>query len=141
MIEFLNKSENIYLDEILLSLFDGKLTVYFQNIKNKADLILNKSFDIFKKCINYIENKEYTISNNKLLFLYCISFIKYYFYYMSKIIKDEEFQVINKNEIYAFLNGKSNFRKAIKIYILKILNLIIEKKYFSKSNSSNANIL
>ena len=102
MIEFLNKSENIYLDEILLSLFDGKLTVYFQNIKNKADLILNKSFDIFKKCINYIENKEYTISNNKLSFLYCISFIKYYFYYMSKIIKDEEFQVINKNEIYAF---------------------------------------
>ena len=141
MIEFLNKSENIYLDEILLSLFDGKLTVYFQNIKNKADLILNKSFDIFKKCINYIENKEYTISNNKLSFLYCISFIKYYFYYMSKIIKDEEFQVINKNEIYAFLNGKSNFRKVIKKYILKILNLIIEKKYFSKSNSSNANIL
>ena len=127
MIEFLNKSENIYLDEIFLSLFDGKLTVYFQNIKNKADLILNKSFDIFKKCINYIENKEYTISNNKLSFLYCISFIKYYFYYMSKIIKDEEFQVINKNEIYAFLNGKSNFRKVIKIYILKILNLIIEK--------------
>ena len=127
MIEFLNKSENIYLDEIFLSLFDGKLTVYFQNIKNKADLILNKSFDIFKKCINYIENKEYTISNNKLSFLYCISFIKYYCYYMSKIIKDEEFQVINKNEIYAFLNGKSNFRKVIKIYILKILNLIIEK--------------
>ena len=129
IIKFLNKTNNLCLDEILLSLFDGKFTLFFEN-KKKADLILNQSFDIFKKCVNYIENKKYKISdNNKLGFLYCISYIKYYSYYFAKIVFNEEFQNINKNEIYAFLNTPSNFRKVIKIYILKILNLIINILY------------
>ena len=131
IIKFLNNSDNICLDEILLSLFDGKLSIYFHNIekKNKADLILNKSFEIFKKCVNYIENKDYAILNNKLGFLYCIAFIKYYCYYLSKIIQDEKYQNINKKEIYSFLSDKSNFKKVIKIYILKILNLLFVKNY------------
>ena len=86
IIKFLNKTNNLCLDEILLSLFDGKFTLFFEN-KKKADLILNQSFDIFKKCVNYIENKKYKISNNnKLGFLYCISYIKYYSYNFAKIV-------------------------------------------------------
>ena len=130
IIKFLNETKNLCLDEILLSLFDGKFTLFFENKKKTEDLILNQSFDIFKKCVNYIENKNYKMSNNnKLGFLYCISYIKYYCYHFAKIVFNEEYQNANKNDIYAFLNLPSNFRKVIKIYILKVLNLIILKNY------------
>ena len=131
IIEFLNETNNLCLDEILLSLFDGKFTLFFLKKQNKEkDFILNQSFKIFKKCVNYIENKKYQISNNnKLGFLYCISYIRYYSYLFAKIIFNEEYQKLNKREIYEFLNTSSNFRKVIKIYILKELNLIILKNY------------
>lgn len=67
--------------------------------------------------------------NNRLAFLYCISYIKYYCFFISKIFFDEEYQNIEKNEIFSFLDNNSNFRKMIKIYILKVLNLIIIKDY------------
>ena len=97
--------------------------------KKAEDLVLNQSFEIFKKCVNYIENKKCQILNNKLGFLYCISYIKYYSYHFAKIVFNEEFQNLNKNEIYIFLNTSSNFRKVIKIYILKVLNLLLVKNY------------
>ena len=134
IIHFLNETNNICLDEILLSLFDGKLALYFEN-KSKEDLILNQSFEIFKKCVNYIENKEYKITNNKLGFLYCISYIKYYCFHYAKIIHDEQFQSFQKGEIKSFLNITSSFRNIIKIYILKILNLIFYKNYIIFLNS------
>ena len=62
-------------------------------------------------------------------FLYCISYIKYYCFPFTRIIYEEKFQKIQKNEIYKFLNASSNFRNLIKIYILKLLNLIILKNY------------
>ena len=128
IIKYLNEINNLCIDEILLSLFDGKFTLYFEN-KKPEDLILNQSFDIFKKCVKYIENKKYdNFKINKLGFLYCISYIKYYCYNFAKIIYSEEYQNLNKNEILSFLRD-SNFKKVIKIYILKILNLIILKNY------------
>ena len=85
--------------------------------------------------MNYIENKKYKISNNnKLGFLYCISYIKYYCFPFTRIIYEEKFQKIQKNEIYKFLNASSNFRNLIKIYILKLLNLIILKNYHNFLN-------
>lgn len=58
IIKFLNENSNTCLDEILLSIFDGKFTNYFESKKNKEDLILNQSFEIFQKCVNYIENNN-----------------------------------------------------------------------------------
>ena len=131
LIKFLNKTNTICLDEILLSLFDANFTNYFEHKRGKENLILNQSLDILKKCVNYIEEQKCKISeNNRLAILYCISYIKYYCYHFGKIIYDEEYEELPKNEIYGFLNGKSSkFRKIIKIYILKILNLIIIGNY------------
>jgi hypothetical protein len=44
-------------------------------------------------------------------------------------MNDEEFQNLDKKDIFSFLNEKNNFKKIIKIYILKVLNLIIIKNY------------
>ena len=129
IIQFLNKSDNISFDEILISLFDEKIMNYFENIKNEEDLILNQSFEIFTKCVKYIENTIKEISNNKLGVLYCISYIKLYCFYLSKIIIGEEFENIDKEKIYSFLNDNNKFRKVIKIYILKVINLHIIKNY------------
>ena len=130
MIKFLNKTNNICLDEILLSLFDVNFSNYFKHKGGKENLILNQSLNILKKCVNYIEGQKCIISeNNRLGILYCISYIKYYCYNFAKIIYDEEYEELPKNEIYEFLNGNSKFRKIIKIYILKILNLIMIGNY------------
>ena len=129
IIKFLNETDNQCLDEILLSLFDGKFSLYFENKQTQENLILNQSFNIFKKCVNYIINNNYKISNDKLGFLYCISYIKYYCFYLNKVMNDEEFQNLDKKEIFSFLGEKNNFKKIIKIYILKVLNLIIIKNY------------
>ena len=100
IIKFLNETNNECLDEILLSLFDAKLSLYFENKKTQENLILNQSFEIFKKCVNYVEDKNCNITNDKLAFLYCISYIKYYCFYLTKIINDEQFQNIDKNGIF-----------------------------------------
>ena len=131
IIKFLNETNNICFDEILLSLFDGEFITFFQNKKAEEDLILNQSLEIFKKCINYIKNEENykNITSDKLGILYCISYIKYYCYNFSKILYDEEYENINKNEIYSFLDNPHKFTKIIKIYILRILNIIKIKNY------------
>ena len=109
IIKFLNETDNQCLDEILLSLFDGKFSLYFENKQTQENLILNQSFNIFKKCVNYIINNNYKISNDKLGFLYCISYIKYYCFYLNKVMNDEEFQNLDKKEIFSFLGEKNNF--------------------------------
>jgi len=131
IIAFLNKTNNECLDEVLLLLFDGKISKYFEEKQLKENIILNQSFHIFQKCVNYVEEENFKITkNNKLGILYCISYIKYYCYHLSRIIyNEEENNEIDKKEIYGFLNGSSEFRKIIKIYILKILNLIFIRNY------------
>ena len=137
IINYLNEQNNECFDEILLSLYDGKLINYFKNKKNEEDKILNQSFQIFKKCIEYIEKEDCKIANNKLAILYCISFIKYYCYHLGKIIIEKTKSEIYDffREIFDFLSEKSEgdqpkkFRKVIKIYILKIINLIFIKNY------------
>ena len=91
--------------------------------------------------MNYIENRKCKILNNKLGFLYCISYIKYYCFHFADIIKNEEFQSLHKKEICGFLKTSSNFRKVIKIYILKILNLLFFENYDTFLNFTKENQL
>eukprot|EP00833_Pecoramyces_ruminatium_P007874 jgi/Orpsp1_1/1181906/evm.model.c7180000079088.1 len=123
IINKLNNTDNIFLNEILLSIFDKEFSIYFNNKKSKENLILNQSFDIFKKCVGYVENEKCEITkNNKLGILYCISYIKMYCYHLSNILISDNEDEISKDNILNFLNIPSEFRKVIKIYILKLLN-------------------
>eukprot|EP00833_Pecoramyces_ruminatium_P015847 jgi/Orpsp1_1/1189879/evm.model.d7180000075169.1 len=123
IIKKLNNTDNIFLNEILLSIFDKEFSIYFNNKKSKENLILNQSFDIFKKCIGYVENENCEITeNSKLGILYCVSYIKMYCYHLSNILINDNEDEISKDDILNFLNIPSEFRKVIKIYILKLLN-------------------
>jgi len=135
---FLKENDNIYLDEILLSLFDENILKYFESIKTDNSKIENQSLQIFKNCIQYIENAlSQSELWNKLGVLYCISFIKLYCYHLADAIYDNYFddlKDINSHEIFKFLNSKDEFRKVIKIYILKLLNIIKFEDYQSFIN-------
>jgi len=133
IIAFLNSNENIRMDEVLLSLFDGNISKYFESKHSEDDRILNQSLQIFKNCVNYIESFQYESNSDKRLgVLYCISYIKLYCYNLSKIIfergKKQDDDLIEE-EILEFINGNNEFRKVIKIYILKVLNKIVIKDY------------
>jgi len=131
IVKYLNQTNNICIDETLLSLFDGKFSKYFGFKKLKKDLILNQSLRIMKKCTNYIEAENTKIThNNKLGMLYCISYIKYYCYQLCKIIyMEEKNNDLLNSDIFDFLNEPVSFRKVIKVYILKLLNLIYIGNY------------
>jgi len=131
IIKYLNEINNICVDEVLISLFDGKFSKYFESKRSRTDIIWNQSFKIFKKCISHIEAENSRISkDNKVGILYCVSYIKYYCYHFSKTIHMEEnIEEPIRKEIFDFLNTPSNFRKVIKLYILKLLNVIFIGNY------------
>ena len=120
MIKFLNKTNNICLDEILLSLFDVNFSNYFEHKRGKENLILNQSLDILKKCVNYIEGQKCIFQKiNRLGILYCISYIKFYCYNFGTIIYEEEYEELPKNEIYGFLKEIVNLEKLWRYIFLK----------------------
>jgi len=130
IIKNINKTNSTCLDEILLSLFDKEFLKYFNMKKSDENLIFNQSLLIFKKCIDYIEKEKNKINNNnKIGFLYCISYIKYYCYHFSRIIYNDKENELHIHEIIRFLNTPSNFRNVIKIYIFKILNKVVIGNY------------
>ncbi|OUM60841.1 hypothetical protein PIROE2DRAFT_13322 [Piromyces sp. E2] len=139
IILFLNESNNNFLDEVLLSLFDEKFSIYFNCKKRNEEKILNQSLQIFTNFVYSIENANCTVTkNNKLMMLYCISYIKYYCYHLSQILYNDDTTSSNNpddindldiSDILEFLNRKSEFRKIIKIYILRVLNKIFINNY------------
>jgi hypothetical protein len=111
--------------------FSQKNTNPFNHQKEILNKLINKNFSLAPNYVNGLNINNCTISkNNRLGILYCISYIKYYCYQFSFIIFNEEFEEFSKNEIYDFLNNpNTSFRNIIKLYILKILNLIIIRNY------------
>jgi len=134
LIEFLNNNDNKGVDEVLLTLFDGKFLTYFKSKASDEDRILDQSLQIFKNSVNYIEDNNCEMTHgHKLGILYCISYIKFYCFYLSKVIYDrrenDDDDELLEEDISTFLNGSNEFRKIIKIYILKLLNKLLFKNY------------
>ncbi|ORX81683.1 hypothetical protein BCR32DRAFT_244734 [Anaeromyces robustus] len=135
IIKFLNKTNNMYLDGILMSFFETEFLYCLEYENNN----LKNLYDQFKTFINYIEenyeDNNFKIKNdNKLCILYSVSYIKYFCFYYTKFIYDNfDKEKIKKDDIISFLKNSSEqkrqFRKIVKIYILKILNLVIIKDY------------
>ena len=125
LINILNKSQNCFLDELLIQLFESLISSYFLNIPNQK--ILEQLNQFFQNSVLYIENQNFLINNNnKVSMLYCIVLIKYFCNIFTKCIINENsfsFQKLNK----FLLNKNNNFRIVIKLYILKII-------YFSLGN-------
>ncbi len=167
MIKILNKQKNAVLDEVIMNILEGKITVYFESIpklsnyelkllfpnyskncKEEYRILFDDSFEIFKQTINFLDscsnskNKLSIEDNINLCKLYSIVYVKMY---LSKLVffiikmSGENFKSIF--EVIKSLKNK-NFMKVIKIYILKLfynfMNNNLEE--FQKFNYKNAGI-
>ena len=132
-INTLNSSE---LNEILLYLFETQCQSYFKKIldmhKNQytgeccQNLLLGISFNYLKKSMQFLfENKNKT--DNNILKLYSIAYIKTYFYYYVEI-NYNHFDKCNFNDINQFLVDKDENNKNL-IYMR---NIYIFRLYFKK---------
>ena len=166
-LEPISAAENDALNEIILSGFENQLNIYFESItqlldedlkeyfskyfesydngKNNPTLILfDKSLEVFKKCLNFLEmlynnkmeKKNENINNELICKLYCIAFVKIY------LFKSVYFNHYNNQEFLGFDeivkaiegNAKNNFRRMVKIYVFKIFFYILNNNYYEFSN-------
>ena len=145
----LNETKKVFLEEVIMDIFERKIIKYFELIpeleqsklkknyityfeqnkkeKNKTGIIFDKSFDMFKETIailNSLSNKENINENNmNLLKLYSIVYVKIYLYNLTNFLINDSEQLKSIKEIIDYINNLSNkfFSKVIKIYILKLI--------------------
>ena len=147
---------NEIINQILLRIFENKINLYFESIPNIIDvneqneyfknyfdyknknnnefnptfILFDKSLEIFKDCINLIENiykKEKRIKNGLICQLYAIPYIKIYLFKYVSFSHYDFRQFIDYKNILNAINGKEkdNVRKMIKIYIFKVFFYIL----------------
>ena len=132
--EFLNQNNNPCLDEILISIFDEKIMKNNELIRLNNEEMVTTHLKVFKDSIEYIDDREHCniTNNNRLIFLYCISYTKYYSYQFCKLLSSNS----NKDDIKLLIYNINNvlidstpFKKIIKLYILKVLHISFIKNY------------
>ena len=134
------KTNNDWIKETLINIFEQISLKYIQNlidenerhkIKNRKNILIYlKSY--FEKCLKIIEisfinikqEKIKVLSNNNLIKLFSISFIRVYLkVFIDWINKNKLTKSIEIEEIIKAINGKkdNNFRDIIKCFIYKII--------------------
>ena len=148
IIKMLNNSKKIFVDEILINIFETKINIYFDLIKyasdeelekyyrklyldkinkinNNTGIILEQSFYAFKKYLDYLElaalgkKKKH---NSHIIKLYALTYVKIYLSKLVNFIMDKNNQLGDISEILEVIKGKNDnkFRRVIKIYIFKL---------------------
>ena len=162
-IALINNSNNDALNEIIISIFENKFNSYFDSISSLSDedleeyfphyfeylniynkenptsIFLDKSLEIFKSCLDFlerifisrIENKKVQFNNEHICQLYCISYIKMYLYKCIYFNHNMNQYFSGFDEIIKTIEGsnKNNFRKIIKIYVFKIFFYLLNNNY------------
>ena len=129
-----NQQENYFaLTETLLYFFEKKSLNYFRNIFNSSmnekytTLIENEPMDIFKDCINFIQDlfvekkKKYDKGNKYVTKLFCLGYIRIFCQVFIKMFDSEEPKYKEPEKIIEFLNKDKAMNKMIRLYIYKIL--------------------
>ena len=134
----LNNRKNDFLEEILMNIFERKISKYFEliqikdektgKITNIPEIILDKSFSIFKETIKILDeitilNKEKNEDNKNLLKLYSLVYVKQYLYHAVYYLIYNNEDINSIQEIVQSVNNIKNkaFSKVVKIYILKLI--------------------
>ena len=148
IIKMLNSSKKIFVDEMLINIFETKINLYFDLIQlasdeelekhypkfyldrlNKEDnptgIILDQSFYAFRKYLDYLELAalgKKRKHNSHIIKLYALTYVKIYLSKFVYFLKEKSNQLGDISEILKVIKGKknNNFRKVIKIYIFKL---------------------
>ena len=164
----INKQKNIVLDEVIMNIFETKIMLYFESIKdlNKEILkelysdnfendekfiIFGNSIKLFKQAIQFldeidvIDDFDNNSQNNIYLSkLYCITYVKMYLNKVIFYLKNEFYEKDEYKEIFKIIQDLKNksFNKVIKIYISKLLYNFLNNNYeeFKKFNLNKYNL-
>ena len=134
----INNFKSKFLDEVIMNILEGKITVYFESIKdlqleqkkenyikyykdnknnkieNETGIIFDLSLEIFKQTIKFLDSISDSNDNNKtkenihLCKLYSIVYIKMYLSKLVYFIKEKLNQLGNINEIMLIIQGIKN---------------------------------
>ena len=136
-------SENKYIEQILLEVFESKFNAHFMSYTNeinntieykdlsdeKANEILKgENLEMFKKCIDLLENPNINFSSQRFLpnIVYCAYIKSYLYQFISYVFKKAE-GIIDLNDVTNSLTDgndkefKTRERKVMEIYSFRIL--------------------
>ena len=164
----INNANNDALNEIIISIFENQFNSYFDSISSLSEndleenfpeylnykkdhdnsnpclILLDKSLDIFKSCLNLLEEifnnrrekKEGNIKNEHICQLYCISYIKMYIYKCIYFNHTRNQDFTKFDQIVKAIEGtaKNSYRKMIKLYVFKIFFYLLNNNYHDFSN-------
>ena len=140
----LNNSQNVFLDEIIMNILEGKISVYFELIpklgdnemktlfpkyytdnkktKNITGIVFDNSFEIFKEAIEFLDSFSTKKKNNNLCKLYSIVYTKMYLSKLVFMLKEKYQEMGDIQNIMKVIKSikNKNFSKVIKLYILKL---------------------
>ena len=151
ILKIINNSKNIFLDEIIMNILEGKIMIYFETIKqlnreileelypkyfndsqniisnNERGIIFDNSINIFKQTLQFLDEiiikNNNDINNINICKLYSIVYIKMYLNKFVFLIKNKYNDLDDYKEVMNTIHDIKNksFEKIIKIYILKLL--------------------
>ena len=142
LLNLLNNSNKIFLDEILLDYFEGIINLYFKKIEinEESNININKlinykniieeSFNIFEKALKYLVEKE-NINNLHICQLYAISFLKIYLNIaiFLTIKSDNNITIIADIAKKIKSISYNELSRVIKLYILKLFYFYLDSDY------------
>ena len=143
---FINKIEsnlknNKILEETLLYLFEKNSLNYLKNILNTKKYLDSEPLKILKDCIVYLENystfiknlEKFDINYKDFCKLFCIGYIKTYFYTM---YKDDKPKCEKQDKIKDVFNkDKPNIYKIIRLYVYKVFYNNYNYEFFQDDNN------
>ena len=120
------------LTETLIYFFEKNSLIYFKNFfcdskeKKEPHLMEKEPLDIFKECINFLEdliekNKKYEKNNKYITKLFCLGYIRIFCYIFIKMLDADDAKFKDPEKIIEFLNKDKLINKMIRLYIYKIL--------------------
>ena len=137
----INIDTSVYLEEIIMNIFENTIMKYFKDIKYLSNeikkklyqtffnynldylIMLDFSLKLFQQSIDLLE-KALEKNNDKVHFgkLYSIVLIKFYLFKVVEYTKNDLDKIDDYKEIFLVINNIKNikFKKVIMIYILKL---------------------
>jgi len=117
------------LSETILYFFEKNSLIYLNNaLYDKKDPLLldGETLDIFKDCIEYLDQYNFSYKKIKekikhITKLICLGYIKVFCYIFIKMLNDEANSRIKNPEKIIEIINKHNLKDMIKIYIYKII--------------------
>ena len=118
---------NIILENTLLYFFEKKCKIYLIKLLNEKNGIVNsdnKSFEILKYCIEYLDtfdkNTEYEDRKFKELFkLFCIGYIKQFCIEFIKSFNNNSYKFGEPDKVIEIFNKDNSICKTIRMFIYK----------------------